>query len=85
MLEINRTFLNIEITANFLIGDGLRPDHYHSLIELVNGRLERPYSKGGMYLSPMISKRNHRDLLRIFFEIKFQSRLPTYLYLIQRL
>ena len=85
MLDINHSYLNIEITANFLIGDRLASGHYRSLIDMVHLQLDRYYSKGGLYLSPLYSSRNNRELLRTFFEIKNQSRLPTYLYLIQRL
>ena len=85
MLDINHSYLNIEITANFLIGDRLAPGHYRALIDLVRSRLDRFYSKGGIYLSPLYSSQNNRQLLRTFFEIKNQSRLPTHLYLIQRL
>ena len=85
MLDINRSYLNIEVTANFLIGDALPPGHYRSLVELVRNRLNRYYSKGAIYLSPLNSSRNKRKLLRTFVEIKNLSRLPTYIYLIQRL
>lgn len=85
MIQVNRSYLNIEITANFLIGQRLSPEHYESVIELVHRRLDRFYSKGAIYLSPLASRGNHRDLLRIFFELKNLSRLPTFIYLIQRL
>ncbi len=85
MLAVNRSYPNLEITANFLLGDHLSLDHYHALIELVRNRLDRHYGKGAIYLSPLITSRDHRKLLRRFVEIKNLSRLPTYLYLIQRL
>ena len=85
MLEINRRYLTIEITANFLLGDRLGPDHYTALIELIRSCLDRFYSKGAIYLSPLNTSRNRASLLRRFVEIKNKSRLPTYLYLIQRL
>ena len=85
MLEVNRSYPNIEITANFLLGDRLPPDHYRSLVELVRNRLDRFYGKGAIYLSPLNTSRNNREIVRTFVEIKNLSRLPTYLYLIQRL
>jgi radical SAM superfamily enzyme YgiQ (UPF0313 family) len=85
MLEINQSFLNIEVTVNFLLGDALSPDHYRTLIELLRNRLDRYYSKGAIYLSPLDSNDNNRQLLRTFIDIKNLSRLPTYIYLIQRL
>jgi len=85
MLDVNRSYYNIEITANFLLEDQFPPNHYRSLIELVRSRLDRFYSKGALYLSPLNTSRNKRALLSTFVEIKNLSRLPTYLYLIQRL
>ena len=85
LLDINRRYLKIEITANFLMGDRFAPDHYTALIELVRSRLDRFYSKGAIYLSPLNTSRNNRELLQKFIEIKKLSRLPTFLYLIQRL
>ena len=85
MLDVNRRYPNIEITANFLLGDSLAPAHDAALIELIRSCLNRFYSKGAIYLSPLNSSRNRLALLRRFVEIKAKSRLPTYLYLIQRL
>jgi hypothetical protein len=85
MLEINRRYLNIEITVNFLLGDRLGPGHYTALIELIRSCLDRYYSKGAIYLSPLNTDRNRAAMLRRFVEIKKRSRLPAYLYLIQRL
>ncbi len=85
MLGVNRRYLNIEITANFLLGDALGPDHYAALIELIRGCLDRFYSKGAVYLSPLNTSQNRASLLQQFVEIKNKSRLPAYLYLIQRL
>jgi hypothetical protein len=85
MLDINRRYLNIEITANFLLGDCLAPGHYLALIELIRSGLDRFYSKGAIYLSPLKTSCNRSALLRQFVEIKNKSRLPAYLYMIQRL
>ena len=85
MLDVNRRYLNIEITANFLLGDHFGPEHNTALIELIRSALDRFYSKGAVYLSPLNTSQNTASLLRQFVEIKNKSRLPTYLYLIQRL
>jgi hypothetical protein len=85
MLDVNRCYPNIEITANFLLGDCFSSDHYQALVELLRHRLDRYYSKGAIYISPLNTSSDNRGLLRRFIEIKNQSRLPTYLYLIQRL
>ena len=85
MLDINRQYLNIEVTANLLLGEHLPPAHHDTLIELIRSNLDRCYSKGAIYLSPLNYSRNRAELLRQFVEIKTKSLLPTYLYLIQRL
>jgi len=85
MLDVNRCYPNIEISANFLLGDRLPPIHYQALIKLVHNWLDRYYSKGAIYLSPLNTSSDKHELLRLFVEIKNQNRLPTYLYLIQRL
>ncbi len=85
MLDINRRYPRIEITVNFVLGNGLPPGHYRSIIELVRNRLDGFYSKGGVYLSPLMSDHGCQELLKMFVKIKNLSRLPAYLYLIQRL
>ena len=84
MLDVNRSFHNIEVTANFLLDDQFPPNHYRSLIELARNSLDRFYSRGAIYLSPLNTSQHYRQLVRKFVEIKNVSRLPTYLYLIQR-
>ena len=84
VLDVNRNYQNVEITSNFLLEDKFPPNHYRSVVELVWNGLDRYYSKGAIYLSPLNTSRNNRALLRKFVEIKNLSRLPTYLYLIQR-
>jgi hypothetical protein len=85
MLEINREFENIEITANFLLGDKLPPGHTEALMELLQSAPEPSTRKGAIYISPLLESQNKRELLDTFFQIKEQSKLPAYVYLIQRL
>ena len=85
MLVINRSFPTVEVTANFLMGDQLPPGHYESIIELIRNGLEGFYSKGAVYLSPLMSHPGGQQIHQTFVKIKKLSRLPTFLYLIQRL
>lgn len=85
MLAVNKSQANIEVTANFVVGDRMRDRHYDCTIELIRKELDRYYSKGAVYLSPLMTSRDRHELMRRFSEIKSLSRLPTYLYLIQRL
>ncbi len=90
MLAVNRKYEGIEITANFLFGGKLPPGHVPALVELIGNSLDRYYAKGAIYLSPLIQERpkdhaERRELVRRFYEVKSLSRLPTFLYLIQRL
>ena len=85
MLSANRSYPNVEITANFLLSDRFSPNHYRTLTSLTRTALDQFYSKGALYLSPMNSGWNKNELIRKFVELKNLSKLPTYLYLIQRL
>jgi len=85
MLEINASYTNVEITGNFLMGEQLSRNHYQSLIELLRDMPNPLYRKGAIYLSPLMDSPKKRELLPQFIEIKNQSRLPVYIYLIQRL
>ncbi len=85
MLSVNRVFENLEVTGNFLLGDSLSSEHNRSLGELLQQVPENDGSKGTIYLSPLMNSHRSTSLLPLFFEIKNRSRLPTYLYLIQRM
>jgi Radical SAM superfamily len=85
MREINAAYTNIEITGNFLIGKTLSTEHYQSLAELLGNASDPSAGKGAIYLSPIKDSPGKRELLPQFFEIKNQSKLQTYIYLIQRL
>jgi hypothetical protein len=90
MLDINKTYGNIEVTANFVFGSDLPVGHLPALFELTQGRLNSLHAKGTLYLSPLIGVKSKkegskREILRHFKEVKVQSPLPTFLYLIQRL
>lgn len=85
MLEINSAYPNIEVTGNFLLGDQLTPEHDESLGELLQGATVPSRGKGAIYLSPLKDCPKKRELLPRFLKIKEQSRLPVFIYLIQRL
>ncbi len=84
MVQINRSYTDIEVTANFIISDHLPSAHYATMLELIRNRFDHPYSKGSIYLSPYDVTDKSR-VLQIFNEMKMLSRLPLYLYLIQRI
>ena len=85
MLEINRKYPDIEVSANFLLGEKLPPGHRDSLAELLGGFSEKQSAKGSIYLSPLKDSLKKEELLRTFFEIKGKGMINTYMYLIQRL
>jgi len=87
ILKINRRYEKIEITANFVFGDDLPKGHIPSFFRLIDKRIDRFYSKGAIYFSPLINGRSEvkRGIKREFYKLKTRSRLPTFLYLIQRL
>ena len=85
MNSVNRQYENIEVTANFVLGDRLPKTHDTALAELLRNGVDRTYSKGAVYISPLGAISNRRETLKRFFEIKNLSRLPVFIYLIQRL
>jgi len=90
ILDINRGYEKIEVTANFVFGKDLPAGHLPSLLELTRDRLNLSRNKGAIYLSPLMEegmrdKESKRELLRGFLRLKTLSRLPTFIYLIQKL
>ncbi|MBW2364810.1 MAG: radical SAM protein [Deltaproteobacteria bacterium] len=85
MIDLNKKFENIEISANFILGQNLSDQHYDSILSLTRDSLDRFYSKGNIYLSPMNPETNKKEIQEKFTALKNQSRLPTHVYLIQRL
>jgi radical SAM superfamily enzyme YgiQ (UPF0313 family) len=90
MVEINRSYEKIEVTANFVISMELPKRHTDSIIELTRRVLPKPYSKGTVYLSPLMTearerKAGWREWLKKIHDMQIACRLPCYLYLIQRL
>ncbi len=85
MIDINEAFDGIEVTGNFIAGDNLSPDHYGSLAHLLKHANVKRKSKGAIYLSPLKDSPKKRELLPRFYTIKEESRLPVFVYLIQRL
>ncbi|HUL22317.1 MAG TPA: radical SAM protein [Thermodesulfobacteriota bacterium] len=90
MSDINRRYGKIEVTSNFVIGEDLPSAHLPSLLELTRNRVNLTSHKGAIYLSPLVDdgmgeKEGKRELLRRFLKLKAESRLPAFIYLIQRL
>ena len=85
MQDINAAYANIEITGNFLLGETLSDRHYESLAEFLKNSARPLNGKGAIYMSPIKDSPKKRELLPKFFEIKKQSQVPVYIYLIQRL
>jgi len=90
MEEINRRYEKIEVTANFVFGNDLPLTHFDSLFNLVARRWAPSRNKGAFYLSPLMGggmkeRERRKELLRKFNQLKIESHLPTFIYLIQRL
>ncbi|MBU1568565.1 MAG: radical SAM domain-containing protein [Proteobacteria bacterium] len=85
MQEINDRYGSIEITANFIMDVGLPANHYPAIMELIRERLVRTKPKGSIYFSPLTFNQPSRARLFEFNRLKILSRLPTFLYIIQRL
>ncbi|MFW2367909.1 MAG: radical SAM domain-containing protein, partial [Desulforhopalus sp.] len=85
MQEINERFDSIELTANFLMDKSLPPGHYPSTLGLIRDSQPRKKPKGTIYFSPLTFDQPSRSRLFEFNRLKIASRLPTFLYIIQRL
>ncbi|MFO7749136.1 MAG: radical SAM protein, partial [Desulfobacteraceae bacterium] len=85
MLAVNTAYDRIEITGNFIAGDRLSAGHDNSLADLLETSEVPNKSKGAIYLSPLKDSPKKRELLPRFYKIKKKSRLPVFIYLIQRL
>lgn len=85
MLEVNKTYPRLEVTANFILGDRLPKRHFETLIHFLSRIKKEDAKKGAVYLSPLMDSPKKRELLPIFLEIKNASNLPVFIYLIQRL
>jgi len=83
--NINANYHNIEITANFIMDENLPKGHYPAFLNLVRERINRTRTKGSIYLSPLRINKPSREVLFEFNRLKTLSRVPTFLYIIQRL
>ncbi|MFC1669274.1 radical SAM protein [Spirochaetota bacterium] len=85
IIEINKIYERVEVTSNFLIGRRLPKGHYMSIEELAKNCVEKPCPKGSIYLSSLNDGDTLRDTRKKVYAVKNTSKLPVYLYLIQRL
>ncbi|WP_022664476.1 radical SAM protein [Desulfospira joergensenii] len=83
--DINRKYPDLEITGNFVTDPGLPQSHTRAMLDLVRESLPRTTPKGSIYLSPLKFGSPSREMLYDFYRIKAASRLPMFLYIIQRL
>jgi hypothetical protein len=83
--RINRRCASIEVTANFITDPDLPGAHYQAMLKLIRERLESKRHKGCIYLSPLRFGDPSRARLFDFYKLKRLSRLPLFMYTIQRL
>ncbi|MDR3089628.1 MAG: radical SAM domain-containing protein [Desulfobulbaceae bacterium] len=85
MQSLNDRWPKLELTANFVFDDDLPDGHYPAFLRLTRDSLPRRKVKGSVYLSPLKFDQPSRLKTFDFHRLKVASRLPTFLYLIQRL
>ncbi|MFT5727199.1 MAG: hypothetical protein ACI8PB_001333 [Desulforhopalus sp.] len=83
--DINRTYSNIEISANFIMDDTLPSGHYKQVEKLIRDTQTYQQAKGTIYFSPLTFDEPSRAKLFQFNRLKIMSRFPTFLYIIRRL
>lgn len=84
VLSYNACFANMEFTVNFVLDPGLPSGHFQKLEERLQGCSGHFLTKGRAYLSPL-SGLERKKQLDLFRKIKIRSKLPVYLYLLQRI
>jgi len=85
MQEVNRNYEHLEITANLLLLNDPPAGHRQAFINMMHHGLARRYSKGALYLSPLKGFYDRKNILEQFHDLRKNSKLPVYFYLIQRL
>ncbi len=85
MQTINQNYAQVEMTCNFVMDRGLPASHNKAMLELVREKMNQTSPKGSVYLSPLQFGSPSREILFDFYHLKTQSRLPMFLYIIQRL
>ena len=85
MQDINQRYTSVEITANFIMDEQLPANHYPAVLQLIRESLVHTRPKGSIYFSPLTFDTPSRARLFEFNRLKVLSRLPTFLYVIQRL
>ena len=85
MKKINKNFDHVEVTANFLLGESLPASHIPSLLKEIGNSRGNHVGKGCIYFSPLKGSTSTKEILNLFRDIKHQSRIDAFLYLIQRL
>lgn len=83
--DINTTYSNIEISANFIMDDTLPSAHYKEVEKLIRDTQTYQQAKGTIYFSPLTFDKPSRAKLFQFNRLKIMSRFPTFLYIIRRL
>ncbi len=83
--HLNKSYSRIEITSNFIMDENLPCGHYPAFLNLVREKINRPKIKGAVYLSPLSINKPSREVLFEFNRLKTLSRVPAFLYIIQRL
>jgi len=83
--DINSTYSNIEISANFIMDDTLPSGHYKEVEKLIRDTQTYQQAKGSIYFSPLTFDQPSRAKLFQFNRLKIMSRFPTFLYIIRRL
>lgn len=84
MNYINLRYEHIEVSANFILGATLPEKHVESIIDLAS-RCIGNTGKGAVYISPLDEGVEVRQVRKEIYRIKNNTRVPVFMYLIQRL
>jgi radical SAM superfamily enzyme YgiQ (UPF0313 family) len=84
MLAVNRTWGNITVSCNLVLGNAL-PEKHKEGIKKILAEETTARDRGTIFLSPLLGKAERRKILPEFNEIKRSAHIPVFIYLAQRL
>jgi len=85
ILDINRQFTRIRISANLVLGDLVGPGHLSGIVDVLRNVTVTNQPETIIYLSPLHGFYQTKNILYELRYIKSHVRLPVYPYLIHRL
>jgi len=85
MLAVTHAYEHIEVSGNLVMGSPVGEAHLERMVDVLSSASGRPGAQTPLYLSPLLGSYQRTAILSELRRIKSSTRLPVFLYLIQRL